>query len=384
MAVRIQKPAVNIREKLAELERPIGLKGSELMKAETAQDAFSLIGARNRNLIINGGMAIDQRNNGGTITSPNVGIACDRWQCATYVTGTTIQRSTTAPPGFTHSYLMTNGTAIQPFASTYYHQIWQIIEGLNIPQLAWGTSSAKPISVSFWVRASITGLYSFGISNGTNPSNSNHTRTFCQTFTINSVNTWEYKTFVIPGCIDGTWNTDNTHGMTISFNLGSGTVFDTTTPGTWITQSAAAAKNATASTIEFNNVTGATFYLTGVQIEEGKVATPFESRSYQQELALCQRYYYDSDYANALYGYNGNPIATATTIAVGSGVFPVTMRATPTVTLPNGADQSGVNVYGATAAHIGVNGFVRITSTGTAFSTNGTPISGRFIASIEL
>jgi len=317
MPVRIQKSAVNIREKLAELERPIGVNGAALMATNTPQDAFSLIGARNRNLIINGGMVIDQRNNGGTLTSPNIGIAVDRWKCATYVTGTTIQRSTTAPPGFTNSYLMTNGTAVAPAQSTYYQQIWQTIEGLNMPQLAWGTSSAKPISVSFWVRSSVTGLYSFGIGNG-NDNATAYTRSFVQTFTINAANTWEYKTFTIPGCTDGTWNTNNSYGMTIMFNLGSGTAYDTNTtvPGTWETIGNNIIKTSTASTIEFNNFTGATFYLTGVQLEEGKVATSFENRSYAHELTLCQRYY-EKSFEDTVAPANGS---TTTSFSTESGL----------------------------------------------------------------
>ena len=290
MTVRANKPAFSIREKLKELQKPIGLKGSELMRAETAQDARDFVSAGRKNMIINGDMRIDQRNSGSAITSPNIGIACDRWKCGTYVTDTTIQRSTTAPPGFSHSHLMTNGTAVAPALSTYYQQIWQIIEGFNITRLGWGTSNAKPISISFWVRSSAPGLYSFGLGNGNSPANSNNNRSFCQTFTINSANTWEYKTFTIPGCPSGTWATDNTYGLTIAFNLGSGTAYDTNSPGVW-SSSSTYMHTSTSSTIEFNNITGATFYLTGVQLEVGKNATEFEHRSYGEELALCQRYY---------------------------------------------------------------------------------------------
>ena len=290
MSVSVTKSGFNVREKLKQLQKPIGLKGSELMRAETTQDARDLVSAGRKNLIINGDMRIDQRNNGATLTTPNVDLAVDRWKCATYVTGTTIQRSTTAPPGFTHSYLMTNGTAVAPYASTYYQQIWHTIEGSNTSQLAWGTSNAKPISISFWVRSSVPGLYSFGLGNGTSPDSTNNTRSFCQTFTIDSTNTWEYKTFNIPGCPSGTWNTDSSYGITIAFNLGSGTAYDTNSPGLW-SSSSTYMHTSTSSTIEFNNITGATFYLTGVQLEVGKNATEFEHRSFGEEFALCQRYF---------------------------------------------------------------------------------------------
>ena len=280
MTVRIAKPSVNIREKLAELERPIGLNGQALLATETPQQAFDLLGARNRNRVINGDMRIDQRNAGASVTASILQqqiFTLDRWCCYNdVISKRTIQRSAVAPVGFTSSLsvtiIATDTVGPQQF-------LMQVIEGYNISDFAWGTSSAIPITLSFWVRSSVTGQHGGSIQNNSTA------RSFPFAYTINSTNTWEYKTINIAGETSGTWVTDNGVGLRLLFEHGPG--YQKTTAGSWVTS------NTTSSTGSVNlcATNGATWYITGVQLEVGKVATPFEYRSIGEELALCQRYY---------------------------------------------------------------------------------------------
>jgi hypothetical protein len=287
MAVTITKPAVNIREKLSQLERPIGINGASLMATNTPQDAMGILGVGNRNLVINGAMNVDQRNSGvaNTIT---VGIsvlyAPDRW-FAQNVNGSstyTVERSSVSPPpGFSNSLLVTTTSAAAVSATDSKH-ISQYIEGLNTIPLAFGTSSAKSFTISFWVKSSLTGSFGVGFANGAG------NRSYVSQYSINSANTWEYKSITVPGDTSGTWTTDNTAGLRVGFNLGSGSNFNGTL-NTWGT--AGAGRGAFSGVTAPLTVSGATWQISGVQIEIGKTATPFEYRSYTQELALCQRYY---------------------------------------------------------------------------------------------
>ena len=315
MVVRIAKPPVNIREKLAELERPIGLNGQALMATDTPQQAFDLLGARNRNRVINGDMRIDQRNAGASVTASILQqqiFTLDRWSYYNdVISKRTIQRSAVAPVGFTSSLsvtiIATDTVGPQQF-------LIQVIEGYNISDFAWGTSSAIPITLSFWVRSSVTGQHGGSIQN------SSAARSFPFAYTINSTNTWEYKTINIAGETSGTWVTDNGVGLRLLFEHGPG--YQKTTAGSWVTS------NTTSSTGSVNlcATNGATWYITGVQLEAGKVATPFEYRSIGEELALCQRYYYAS--ANHHHVLFKNSYWESSTF-----YFPETMRAAPSVSL---------------------------------------------------
>jgi hypothetical protein len=323
-----------------------------------------------RNRIINGDMRIDQRNTAVTASAYTV----DRWALsAVQNSKVTVQKSTSVfPSGFSASLGVTSSSAYSVLAGDFF-VLSQPIEGLTVDDLAWGTAIAKAVTISFWVRSSLTGTFGGSLMNdGAN-------RCYPFTYSISAANTWEYKTVAVPGDTTGTWKTDNGVGIYVSFSLGAGSSHSGPA-NTWAATNYRSATGAT-SVVSTN---GATFYLTGVQLEAGNIATPFERRNYAQELRLCQRYYYDSDVVNGLFGFSGSPIATALTIAIGAGNFPVTMRATPTVSLPNGIDQSGVAVFAGSASHIGVNGFVRVNSSSTPFSNSGTPVSARFYASAEL
>jgi hypothetical protein len=270
-----------------------------------------------RNRIINGDMRIDQRNSGASVTPTDAQYTVDRWIWQQVTAGKcTVQQSSTAPTGFTKSLLITSTSAYTPLAGDVM-TIGQRIEGFNVADLAWGTASAQTVTVSFWVRSSLTGTFGGTLrNNGAN-------RSYPFTFTINSANTFEYKTITVAGDTSGTWTTDNTSGLQLSFAVGCGATYKGTA-GAWASATYYSATGAT----DLVGTNGATFYITGVQLEKGSVATPFEYRPYGQELALCQRYYYrmtNSSVFRVACGtfYSG-------TLFLGTLNYPVTMRTSPT------------------------------------------------------
>jgi hypothetical protein len=279
-------------------------------------DASSM-GFRNR--IINGGMRIDQRNNGASVSigtgSPFI---VDRWNAYTDLLNMTGQRSTTVPSGFTNSLSITVGTGASP-SSGQVSRLEQRIEGFNVADLGWGTASAQTITLSFWVRSSVTGTHSGAVSNQAG------NRTYPFTFTISSANTWEYETITIPGDTTGTWLADNGAGFVVKWNLGTGSTF-LGTAGAW------AATNFFGATgsVQLSATTGATFFITGVQLEAGSVATPFERRDYGRELIMCQRYF------QKLGGVAGEIYGAGYITSSGFLTFPITfptMRVAPTGTI---------------------------------------------------
>jgi hypothetical protein len=286
--------------------------------------ADSLQGFRNR--IINGDMGIDQRNAGASITPANEAYTLDRWSAYTNGAGVyTVQRSSTAPAGFVNSLLCTVTTVDSSVSGSDYYMLQQRIEGLNVSDLGWGTANAKTVTISFWVRSSITGTYTVKLGN------SAPDRSYVATYSISSANTWEQKTITIAGDTSGTWLTTNGIGIEIRFAMAIGSSFTTSSPNQWV------AANVFGSTTASNNwigTNGATFYITGVQLEVGSVATPFERIDYGRELALCQRYYQRA--TNSSGGIRYLSILQAFSTAGVYGVllrFPVTFRATPSISI---------------------------------------------------
>ena len=280
MTVRISKPEFNLREKISELDKPAGIKGNELMRAETPQDVFDLVGTGRKNMVINGDMRISQRYNTNEDTPLNNKYTLDqmRWDMS-QSSKFKVQQVTDAPVGFSHSMKVTSLSAYSPNATDYF-LVQNFIEGKNSARLKWGTSEAQPVTLSFYVKSSITGIHACGIRNRA------YNRSIAKTYIINNPNTWEYKTVTFPGCADGTWEIGIHAGLKINFDIGSGSNFKAS-PGTWT----AAPNFSTSDSVDIVATNGATWYITGIQLESGNLATPFEHRSFSEELALCERYF---------------------------------------------------------------------------------------------
>jgi hypothetical protein len=285
MVVKVSKPEINVREKISELDKPSGTAGEAMLRAETPQEQFNLISAGRRNLIINGAMAFSQRNGTSLITLNSGGSVLyefDRWARQVYQNGKlTLQQVTDAPSGFSYSIKATTASAITASNSDYY-MIRQPIEGFDSAHLAYGTSSARTTTLSFWVKSTLTGQWSGSIKNATG------NRAYTFPYYINSPSTWEYKTVIIPGDTSGTWiGSTNGIGLAVMYDLGTARSDLHGTLNSWT----ATNSYASSTGVKLVQNAGATWQITGVQLEVGKVATPFEHRSYGEELALTQRYY---------------------------------------------------------------------------------------------
>ena len=293
----------------------LDLQASSGTLATTAQASIGM-----KNLIINGDMRIDQRNNGASVAINGTTYSLDRIKNFATQTGKfTVQQnagSVTPPAGFSNYVGATSSSAYSVTNSDYF-LIAQAIEGLNTSRLNWGTANAKTVTLSFWVRSSLTGTF------GGNVGNNNGTRGYPFTYTIDSANTWEYKTVTIEGETSGTWLETNGIGIQLYFSLGAGSTYSGTA-GAWSASNLVSATGATSLV----GTSGATFYITGVQLEVGTTATPFENRMYSTELAMCQRYYYKWDTSTSN-NWVAWAMAANTTNMYGHVPFPVTMRSNP-------------------------------------------------------
>jgi len=313
-----------------------GTSGLVFNDASTQNTAATGFGFKNR--IINGAMVIDQRNAGASVTGDAYIFGPDRFRAAsTQNSKFTMQQnagSVTPPAGFKNYLGITSSSAYSVLAGDYF-LVGQPVEGFNTSDLGFGAANASTVTLSFWVRSSLTGTFGGAINN------SAYNRSYPFSYTISSANTWEQKSVTIAGDTTGTWiGATNGVGLYAWFNLGTGST-SSTTANAWAAGTYYAPTGATSVV----GTSGATFYITGVQLEKGSTATSFDYRPYGTELALCQRYY---SVVNSLAG----------TYYVGAGLgnffYPVTMRATPTATADN-------NTGGYTLAPNGVqNGYVYV------------------------
>jgi hypothetical protein len=263
-------------------------------------------------------MVIDQRNAGASVTPTNQQYGVDRWQYSlSQASKLTAQQSTTAPVGFTQSNLITSSSAYSVGASEVF-LFRQKVEGYNVADLGWGTVNAKTVTVSFWVRSSLTGTFGGAVRN------ENQDRSFPFSYTISTANTFEYKSVTIAGDTSGTWVRTNGTGIELNFSVGSGSTVSNTA-GSWYAGSFTSVTGATSVV----GTSGATFYITGVQLEKGTQATEFDYRDYGNELRLCQRYLpaYNFSAGNTP---SAGGVAYSTTATVMNLIHPVQTRIAPT------------------------------------------------------
>jgi hypothetical protein len=330
----------------------LNITGSVTASSVNTQNTFGF-----KNRIINGSMLIDQRLMGASVSPVDGQFTLDRWRAfLTQSNRYNIQRnagSITPPPGFT-SYLGATSLSAYSSISSDYFGVAQMIEYIHTPDLLWGSISAKPVSLSFWTRSSLTGIFGGSIRNGL------LNRAYIFSYTINVANTWEYKTITIPGETTGVWiDVTGAKGIQCWFDLGSGSV-QTAAPGTWI--GGGLRPTGSQSLVGTN---GATWYVTGVQLEVGSMATSFDIKDYGRELTMCHRYFYSTvpfqmaltvQKTNNSSSYNGS----ITTFSL-----PAMMHASPTLTVYSSSAR-------ANPGNVLVNGITL--STGYAFITYPTMV----------
>lgn len=320
-----------------------------------------------KNRILNGDMRIDQRNAGASVTPTDGAYTLDRWKMLMFNSASkyTVQQNagSVTPPVGQRNYLGITSTSSYSLAASDLYGMQQRIEGFNTADLDWGTANAKTVTLSFWVRSSLTGTFGGSIQNSAG------NRSYPFSYTINSASTWEYKTITIAGDTSGTWvGATNGIGLVVYLMIGTGSTFSGTA-GAW----AAGERYAPTGATSVVGTNGATFYITGVQLEVGSSATPFDTRAYGTELALCQRYYQEYNAAESAAAGGGSVgVCGTTSIAVMSGILPVEMRATPSFNFNNIV----INFGGGTVAVTTTAGFYSgRKAIGMDLTVSGTPLT---------
>ena len=331
----------------------VAIESSQINSSGVLQPAGSGTGTASgvtdfKNRIINGAMVIDQRNSGASV-SPYFSYTLDRWYGLTTQTSKfTVQQnagSVTLPVGFSNYLGITSSSAYSVLTADTF-AILQKIEGYNISNLGWGTANAKTVTLSFQVYSSLTGTFGGALQNSAS------NRSYPFTFTASSANTWTSVSVTISGDTAGTWLTTNGVGIQVVFGLGSGSTYSSGTANIWSSTNT----NQPTGTVSIVGTSGATFYITGVQLEVGTTATNFDYRSYGTELALCQRYYETGFFIQLAYGGTGS--------GTGQWInFNVAKRSAPTVALTyityiyntgsstsSGSSINGVQIYTVTTS----------------------------------
>ena len=317
---------------------PYGTINADLMTTSDGVSSSGLYGFKNR--ILNGAMVIDQRNAGASVTPTGGALTLDRWLYdATQNSKVTIQQnagSVTPPVGFANYLGVTSSSAYSITAGDLFNVV-QYIEGFNTFDLAWGTASAATVTLSFRVYSSLTGTFGGALQNNA------RTQSYPFTYSIPVANTWTTISVTIAGSTTGTWvGATNGRGLSVFFGLGVGSTY-ATTAGAWASGDYRGATGAT-SVVGTN---GATFYITGVQLEKGSTATSFDYRPYGTELQLCQRYYYKLK-ASGNNGFFAVGTVESSTLALGIIVFSVTPRTAPTALEQSGTAGDYRVLVGAT------------------------------------
>ena len=303
-----------------------GTLGASFNDGSLQAAAASPYGLKNK--IINGDMVIDQRNSGASVTPAADQYVLDRWNFfvsqSSKLTAQQNAGAVTPPTGFTNYFGLTSSSSYAVLTGDYFGTR-QYIEGFNVADLDFGKATAKTITVSFWARSSLTGSFGGALTNGAG------TRSYPFSYTISTANNWTQISVTIAGDTSGTWLTTNGKGMELRFSMGAGTTFSGTA-NTW----ASADYVQPTGSVSVVGTSGATLYITGVQLERNTTATPFEWLPYTTELALCQRYFVE------LYGKTNayQPLGFGNTYTTTAGSYciylPVPMRTVPSLTT-NGA-----------------------------------------------
>ena len=368
--------------------RHTGASSDAVTLASDGTCTANLTNKPNRNLIINGDFSVDQRNSGSEVNpAVNGTFSLDRWKNTCNSAGKyKIQQVSDSPDGFYKSLKVTSLSALSVGSGEFQH-IDHNIEGLNMNHLNFGSSAAKTITLSFFVKASITGTFPVAFRNNA------YNRTNVNTYTISSANTWEKKTITITGDTSGTWLQTNGKGMRIAFALAGGSDYDVSSLSTWIGSNDFTHSSCT----DLLATNGATLQLAGVQLEVGSVATDFEHRSFGQELALCMRYYETHNSLATAKSTDGSLTSywstvtsnDSNTLVIPTGIiYKVPKRATPTVTIynpGNTATAARVSAQGTertvTATYGGANALTRIYVSG---ASAGNYVTYNWEASAEL
>jgi len=318
------------------------------------------------NLVVNGAMEISQRGSSFTGFGAAVNYGLDRFGFYHSSDGafTVSQETSIVPTDFTHALKVLITTADASIAAGQRLILFTKLEGNRVSHLNWGTSDAKAVTLSFWVRSSVTGTHGGAFGNGSD------NRNYPFTYTISTADTWERKTITVAGDQTGTWATDNTNGLQIVWGLGVGSTYSGSA-GAW----AAGDKNsATGATTSVLGTTNATWYLTGVQLETGSNASDFHHRSYADTIRECLRYYYRIERNNAWGEFMLLRAYSTTNGTCGAVQLPVPMRASPTLscTSPSGNFAYSVTaITGGTADALNKQMEVNVTG---AFTANGAAV----------
>ena len=305
-------------------------------------NAYSDGALSNRNMVTNGSMIVAQRGDVSGISNTGSYGGPDRFNIQTASSGTwTVSKSTVSPEGFSNSYKADCTTANASLAAGAYLYVSQFIEGQNLQHLKKGTANALPVTLSFWVRSSKTGTYTIGLRDVDN------SRHIASTYTISAANTWERKEITFLGDTVGAFVNDNNASLHVNFWLGAGTNF---TSGTLATSwaSLSDANRVSSSQVNLADSTANEWYITGVQLEVGDTATPFEHRPYSDQLQACQRYYEVIN--GGVYNHTMNDGYSRA-----YADYKVTKRASPTITGSSGVQDGHVNRLYVAAYNTGVS-----------------------------